>query len=185
MKNTFAKFMNLFGAEDAVSTEQPQQTKTTPTYESNVRKDETVETIVCNCCCTNEIQKIKTNMYTKQQDGTEVSLYTEPKETYKNGREYDTVAICDECLSKCQNQLDEQCAWLLGKANKISLEIQEKQNAIESNIAMAQEIQTDAENRIQVLAEENNNLNIEINDLNMMIQQLAQEHANVQAMYQQ
>lgn len=151
---------------------------------SSIETKKESEVKICDCCNEQEITIEKSEMFKINEDGEKIALFEHPKVTVQNGGIYDDVAICDNCFSTCETDEQKQYVWIFGKMNSIHKEILAKEEIINQNNNLIEQIRLKAENEMRQIAEQSNAINAEINSLSNTIELYAQEQAHLESQFQ-
>lgn len=143
--------------------------------ESAYKKEHTSENLICDCCKINVVVEEKVDVFSNR-NGELISLYKEPKITYKGGMVEDDVIICNECLEFCGNDMNKKrYALLSGMINKINVEIESNKEKKLINEQEINNIMMNSNKQIETLEKANLELSEDTNELYQMIEQIDNE----------
>lgn len=173
-----SKFKSLIGYSNdnnkkAVAVEPKKEAKIDTKKDTEVRK--------CDCCNEQEVIIETSEMFKIDEDGDKIPIFAHPKVNIINGGVYDEITICNNCFSTCENDTQKQYVWIFGKINSIHKEVVSREEAIHNNNERIAEIKARAEEEIRRIAEESNDLSVEINSLKNTIELYEHEQKQLEA----
>lgn len=177
------KIKNFIGYSNEVEEQKQKEVVSESKKDAVIDTKTTKEIRVCDCCNEQDIEITQTSMFRVDEKGESTPLFQHPRETVENGVIYEGVAVCKSCYSVCENELHQQFVWITGKMNCLHKEIISKNETIEANNKLIEQIKLEAEEKIRAVAEESNLLNSEINNLQNTVELYKQEQCQLEEQF--
>ena len=135
---------------------------------------EEVQELCCDICKEKSIVLKNFNFKKIQEDGTEILKYKEPITKYVQGSNYKGVLMCDKCANMCNTTDQKDFMWVYGMVNileETNEKIEDKRKELYGKIDV---IRAEAEEQINELLRQDNELIAEIEEIKTNREQLIQ-----------